>query len=661
MVYHQGAMMAKYRVTSPSGETFEVSAPDNATEADVMEYAQQQMQAGVKSQSFDEGRKSSLRGLYSVLQGPTFGFADEIAGVIGGGIKSLSGGKFGDNYRDTRDYWRGAAKQAEQDNPILTQATRLMAGAPTMFLPGMQGAPVAGMARNMMQAGKVGGATGGLSGLGASESDTLGGAALDTLGGAALGGTMAGASVPLARMAGHAGSALGSKFSDSVAGRYAKDKVAEALLRDARGTVAQSSPDAALGQVGARLRQLGPEARLADAAGQNTRQLLDTVATLPGQTKSAAEAAIIARQAGRADRMRGAAEAGLNPSGLRLQDTVDDLIARRSEAAAPLYDQVYKTGVFVNDELKSLIDAANKLGAGSAGKKIATANRRPYSIEGEVQWAPMRELDYLKQGLDDIIEANKNEFGKLNKVGASVQGLKRDLVDLLDQETKGAYKQARESFAGPSALIDAARDGRRVWSMDDTNIAKSLKSMTDGEQEAFKLGAAEALRVKLGNMPGQTEVMKMWRDKTTREKLQAVFGDERSFRQFASSVAAESRMKGLESVGRGSQTAARQFGVGDLDVPAVTDAIQTATSAGHGSLPGFLSGATNLWNKVQTPEPVRDRMGRMMLGQGQAGKMTLQELEQALRRVAAERSQRAGLLGVESGILSGQFGGLLGQ
>jgi hypothetical protein len=34
--------MPKYRVTSPTGETFEVTAPDGASEADVMAYAQAQ-------------------------------------------------------------------------------------------------------------------------------------------------------------------------------------------------------------------------------------------------------------------------------------------------------------------------------------------------------------------------------------------------------------------------------------------------------------------------------------------------------------------------------------------------------------------------------------------------------------------------------------------
>jgi hypothetical protein len=614
------------------------------------------------NESFQAGRDSSLRGLYSVLQGPTFGFADEIGGAVGGGLKTLFGsGSLKDNYTNVRDFMRGAAKQTEEEDPLFTQATRMVAGLPTMFLPGMQAAPVAGMARNALQAGKIGAITGGLSGLGNSEAENLTGAAMDTAKGAALGGALGAGSVPVARGMGNVADVVGSRLSDSVAGRYAREKVAESLLRDARGTVAQASPDAAIGQAAAKLQKLGPEARLVDAGGQNMRQLLDTITTLPGQTKNAAEAAILSRQAGRADRLRGAAEAGLNPSGIRLQDTIDDLIARRSEAAGPLYENLYKTGVFVNDELKGLIDAANKLGAGSKGQQIATANRQPYGIGPETKWAPMRQLDYLKQGLDDIIEANKNEFGKLNKVGASVQNLKQDLVSLLDQQTKGAYKQAREAFAGPSQLLDAAKEGRRIWSQDDTGITKALQSMTQGEQEAFKIGAAEALRQKLGNQGGQTEVLKMWRDKTTREKLQAVFGDERSFRQFASAAAGEARMRGLESVGRGSQTAARQFGAGDLDIPAVTDAVQSITAAGNGSLPGFLSGASSLWNKVKTPEPVRNKMGEMLLSQGGSGQATIQDIEQALRKVATSRSRNAGLLGFESGLMTQPIGGLLGQ
>jgi hypothetical protein len=53
--------MGKYRVTSPDGKTFEVNAPDGATEADVLQYAQSQFSAkpeSPKPQTRDEAYKA---------------------------------------------------------------------------------------------------------------------------------------------------------------------------------------------------------------------------------------------------------------------------------------------------------------------------------------------------------------------------------------------------------------------------------------------------------------------------------------------------------------------------------------------------------------------------------------------------------------------------
>lgn len=99
--------------------------------------------------------------------------------------------------------------------------------------------------------------------------------------------------------------------------RYAMEKVAQALERDKAGA---ADP---LNRAGARLAKLGDEATVADAGGQNTKQLLDTLATLPGQTKDSAERLIRSRQAGRGGRLIEAAEAGLSPKGARLAGTLE--------------------------------------------------------------------------------------------------------------------------------------------------------------------------------------------------------------------------------------------------------------------------------------------------------------------------------------------------
>eukprot|EP00952_Eustigmatos_sp_NYUAD-ZCMA_P009276 38364-Eustigmatos_ZCMA.PRE.1 len=77
--------MAVYEITAPDGAVFEVEAPDSATEAQVMAFAQQQM-AGTQMGQYQEGRAEGspiIRGLSNVIQGPTFGFGDELVGAVG--------------------------------------------------------------------------------------------------------------------------------------------------------------------------------------------------------------------------------------------------------------------------------------------------------------------------------------------------------------------------------------------------------------------------------------------------------------------------------------------------------------------------------------------------------------------------------------------------
>jgi hypothetical protein len=275
---------------------------------------------------------------------------------------------------------------------------------------------------------------------------------------------------------------------------------------------------------------------------------------------------------------------------------------------------------------------------------MATASRVPYTLGKDAPQMQMRDLDQLKQGLDDIIGGLQRAGNK--KEAASVLGLKHDLTKELDRLTGGAYKAARDAFSGPSALIDAAEAGRKALTLDDMGIASVLRGLSQSEQEAFRVGAAEALRAKLGTRAGQTQVMELWREKGMQEKLKAIFGSERAYREFAADVAKERRMKGLEAVGRGSQTAARQYGAGDLDVSAIANAAQTVGSLAHGGGPGMLAGLAQAWNKVKTPEPVRDRMGGLLLSQGAKGRADLADLQRALEEVNRARAQRAGLLGM---------------
>jgi hypothetical protein len=429
-----------------------------------------------------------------------------------------------------------------------------------------------------------------------------------------------------------------------------REKVAEALSRDARGADFQKGfAGNPADQAAARIQKLGPEGRIADV-GEATRGTLDVLATLPGRTKGAVEAAIRDRQALRGERIVSAAEKALGAEGKRLASTIDDLIVQRREAAAPLYQQVHALSVPKSEGLDSIVDAAKKLGATGAARQIATAERVPFTIgeKGATQYS-MRDLDLLKQGLDDRIANAVNEFGRPTNVGVSLIKLRDSLVQQMDEATGGVYAQARAAYAGPSAVIDAAKAGRKALTQDDAAIGKALQGMGPSELEGFRVGAFEALRAKAGAQGGQTELMKLWRTPNLQEKLKAIFGDERAYRQFASKLAAENRMQGLESVGRGSQTAARQFGAGDLDNNAIADA---AAAANFSNPLGMMAGLTRTWNRVKTPEAVRDAMGRTLLAQGPKAQQELNALAALVRDINNRRAGQSIGAGIAASELS---------
>lgn len=593
--------------------------------------------AGKGSPSLQAGAQArpQLRDALATLQGPTFGFGDEIIGGIVGGAKTLFNDKpLRQNYEETRDFVRGAVAQQQKDEPIRTGVSQFIASLPV-------GGPLAkllpagaGMVGQIASAGGIGALSGAANALGDSEAKDAIGMAKDAGTGAGFGLAMGGMGVPLARGVGAAGTALMSKMDESAAVQYARQKVAEAFARDQRTTR----------QATTRMDRLGPEATVADTGGENTRQLLDTLAILPGRTKNEVETVIRNRQAGRADRMIDAAESASGTGGLRMSTEMQDWITQREAAADPLYAKLRQMTVRPNASLVSMIDRAEQLGATQFGQKIAIARNQPWTLDTTSnQPYSMRDLDNVKKGIDQLISKETKPDGKLTPLGASYDVLRRDLISTLDRATMGQYKAARDAFAGPSAIMDAATAGRNALTKDDATIAAMQAGMSRSEKDAFALGAFESLRAKLGTRAGQTQFMELWREKGMKEKLRAIFGNEQAYLEFASSVAKERQLKQLEAVRGNSKSVERMYAAGDLDNPAVQAAGQMVGNASAMNLPGLVQAGANVWNRVKLPEPVRDQMGQILLSRNRQG---LLDLEDTMRQVEESRRRQAAAYGI---------------
>jgi hypothetical protein len=614
-----------------------------------------------ESSSMASGRKAGgfTGGVLSALQGPTLGFLDEAAGVGSGALSALQGKGYTPGYESGRDYIRGAVKQHEEDYPIGSQVARGVSSLPLALIPGGQARTATTLAK-ALQAAKVGAGYGAAQGVGESTAQDVEGLGRDALSGGALSAVTGGALSGVGSGIGAVGSNIAQRMSQGSAGQVAREKLAEALGRDARGTLAQT-PGAltnASDMAARRMQKLGPEATIADAGGASSRQLLDTLATLPGRTKQLAEGLIRERQSGRAGRLSAAANESLGTKGAEYQNTIQSLIDRKATEAAPLYKQLEGMSVRVDNELNSLLKASDSA-HGSA--ELSAKLRREVPINISALKAgddiPFAALDSIKRSLYDLgKDAKINNPNISNDYNSLRVALINKMDDLSPKNEAGSiYKQARNAFSSPAQLQDAVESGRGAMKTDAIGVSDMMKGMTQDQVEAFKVGALQSLRDKVGTESGQTSLLKMWKEPATSGKLKEIFGND--YKKFAADVAREARLKELESVGRGSQTASRLYAAGDLDTQPISNAAQVATSIGSGqalpAIAGSARGIAGMWNKVRMPEATRDEMARLLMMRGQGGQQELQNLKPMMDRLAAERLRRASATGIGAGQIQG--------
>jgi hypothetical protein len=615
-----------------------------------------------ESSSMASGRGAGgfTGGVLSALQGPTLGFLDEAAGVGSGALSALQGQGYTPGSESGRDYIRGAVKQHEEDYPIGSQVARGFSSLPLAFIPGGQARTATTLAK-ALQAAKVGAGYGAAQGVGESTAeDIVQRLGVDALSGGALSAVTGGGLSGVGSGIGAVGSNIAQRMSQGSAGQVAREKLAEALGRDARGTLAQT-PGAltnASDMAARRMQKLGPEATIADAGGASSRQLLDTLATLPGRTKQLVEGLIRERQSGRAGRLSAAANESLGTKGAEYQNTIQSLIDRKATEAAPLYKQLEGMSVRVDNELNSLLKASDSA-HGSA--ELSAKLRREVPINISALKAgddiPFAALDSIKRSLYDLgKDAKINNPNISNDYNSLRVALINKMDDLSPKNEAGSiYKQARNAFSSPAQLQDAVESGRGAMKTDAIGVSDMMKGMTQDQVDAFKVGALQSLRDKVGTESGQTSLLKMWKEPATSGKLKEIFGND--YKKFAADVAREARLKELESVGRGSQTASRLYAAGDLDAQPISNAAQVATSIGSGqalpAIAGSARGIAGMWNKVRMPEATRDEMARLLMMRGQGGQQELQNLKPMMDRLAAERLRRASATGIGAGQISG--------
>ena len=200
-------------------------------------------------------------------------------------------------------------------------------------------------------------------------------------------------------------------------------------------------------------------------------------------------------------------------------------------------------------------------------------------------------------------------------------------------------------------LKNAVEQGRLIFREDAMNIRDTLKTMSQSEKDAFRLGVYQAIVDKTGKGGGRTELLNNYKDPAITDRLKAVFGSD--YRKFASKLAAEFELKKFQRVAGGSQTATRQQGLNDIELSPLRDASEGVGALASGSARGAINPLTRLWQGMSVPESVRTQIGKTLLLEGQQAQNKLKTLNDIVKQVNQQKQQNAIRYGSTFGQLYG--------
>lgn len=598
------------------------------------------------------------RGAVTFAQGPTLGFADELGGAAALGQLGQSYAMGGTDtpptladYNAARDVVRGATKSFAEQYPAGSTALQMFGGA---LLGGFGPVRAAAMTvpQRLGQALATSAGTGGVAGAGESEAETLRDVGLDALKAAGTSAVLGTGAQGLG-MGISAGVRRGAApFRQRSAEDLARERLAQVLLREMPEKMQmQNEPFQSFAQ--RKLERLGESAPLA-AIGPQTVGQIDLLASMPG---TAAKQLDMTRRRIASERgpvIETAAERLLNAQGMPFRATLSGFAQAKQDAAQPFYDQLRGTSFVADRGLVSLLKrAAGAQGPARELAQVSGADMPDLSKINPGDPIPFEALDRIKRALFDIEEGARGEFGKATERSRAYSGLRNELIrkldDLSPKDDSGnsIYRTARDTFAGGAEIETAMRRGSESLRLGVEDLSELVNGMSRGEMDAFRLGAAQALRDKIGTQSGQTQLLNAWKEPALQGRLRLIFGN--NFNDFRRVLLGQERVKLVERAGQGSQTFARQEAQRDLNN--FMETVDVAQNVQTGNVPGIVRYGAQ---RLQMPEASRNALARMLLLRGSAAQQEI-AATQAYRDALARRRSRAAS-GTGSATGAGGFG-----
>ena len=374
---------------------------------------------------------------------------------------------------------------------------------------------------------------------------------------------------PWAGLVAALGSGVGLSMMANKLAQHGATTTAEKKIVNLIRELGDGDEAAGFAEVQRRLAAGGDDTALVDTLGIQGEKMARAAANVPeGQGPVIADEFVQTRVGGRGGRLQKAADT-LAPN--EFNELLETLSAKMSKDAKPLYDEAFapvsdlEGKVFAqwDDRLQRFLDEPEIQQGMATGIKIQRKesvardlpfNFKEFAVKGFdengnliISGTPnLRAMDAAKRGLDQTINAAKDDFGNIKWTPdlKATEELRKALVAKLDdittdQSGRSVYKEARAAYAGPASLDDAARMGRKFIKGDEEVSAKAVAAMSEGERAAFRVGARRQIS-QIINDDTQTALTKFAPKKVTFwNKLRTVFPDDESFNIFAADVEKE--------------------------------------------------------------------------------------------------------------------------
>lgn len=601
--------MPTYIIETPDGSTFEVDAPDGATEHEVL--------ARVKAQAAPKGPSRSFWQTVGDFSGdvvdnvlPNWG--DELAGSFDAAKAAVTGQPIGEAFERGQAEFKANQAQYDKEHPGLSWVSTLGGMGAGLFLPGGAAARGASMGAKALQGAKIGAAYGALSGAGEGEglADRLDSAAQSGVAGMALGA----ASTPALE-----GVGLAHRFAKGKVPGYSDvSRRLANLYRYGRGRPGQTQQANATEQADRMLAKRMQEGNIITGMGENgpaaspetiaaelERRAAMGVPAMPGDITDTMRGTLSkwSRGVGPGQEMvRKALDARKAQESLRLRqhviDTMGDitdplLYAERQAAAAkgrvqPLYDEAYAQTTVLTPQLEAIMATpAFRDALAPAYRNIRNAKQAPEAMglrmlrDGTIDFEAVRTLS--PQGFDQVIRAMRDNAvsaaGTNVRTGQPVHNSNSVHINNLARELKTeiggqnpALSDAWSLYADAMAQTDALNKGRDIAKLSAHEVNEHARSIPQAAHGSFALGARTALaddastwgaKHPTGN--GAAHLRGALGDPAKQEALGRMTGNDGSVRSLLDRLEAEHQGSILYSETRGNSATSRNQAL-DADV-----------------------------------------------------------------------------------------------